>query len=388
MTPPLVPQTRFSALVALTFAMVSPAAADFVINDDLVVDGSTCTGFDCVNGEVFGDDTLRLKEAGLRVHFDDTSADATPGNDWGVEINGLLAGEMSYFGIVDRTAGVMPFAVEAGAPAASLHIDGNGDLGIGTSVPANDIHILSGLAPSIRFEQDGSGGSDPQTWRIFGSHLGFGVNDVIAGTTPFMTMSNAPQGSLVVDTSGNVGVGIGALTPASLLHVYSETGTARALIEEASTTQAAREMFRMQNNGGSYFTLANTASGRDWFFTHENNVGGRFIVTSSTNPSQGLFLAPDGNLSIGGTLTTGGGTCGGGCDRVFSDAYDLPSIAEHAEAMFTLGHLPNVGPTIENTPINVSDKLGRMLNELEHAHIYIAQLEARLAALEARPTNP
>ncbi|MEZ5716831.1 MAG: hypothetical protein R3D85_17770, partial [Paracoccaceae bacterium] len=27
------------------------------------------------------------------------------------------------------------------------------------------------------------------------------------------------------------------------------------------------------------------------------------------------------------------------------------------------------------TPINVTDKLGRMLNELEHAHLYIAQLE-------------
>jgi hypothetical protein len=139
----------------------------------------------------------------------------------------------------------------------------------------------------------------------------------------------------------------------------------------------------MQSDGGGYFTLKNTTSGRDWFFTHENNIGGRFIITSSTNPSQGLFLAPNGNMSIGGTLTTGGGTCGGGCDRVFSQDYDLPSIAEHAEAMWSLGHLPNVGPTPENAPINVSDKLGRMLNELEHAHIYIARQQEEISTLRA-----
>jgi hypothetical protein len=43
-----------------------------------------------------------------------------------------------------------------------------------------------------------------------------------------------------------------------------------------------------------------------------------------------------------------------------------------------------VGPTPEGAPFDVTDKLGRMLNELEHAHLYIAELERRNAALEAR----
>jgi hypothetical protein len=50
--------------------------------------------------------------------------------------------------------------------------------------------------------------------------------------------------------------------------------------------------------------------------------------------------------------------------------------------MWQKGHLPTVGPTPEDQPINVSDKLGRMLNELEKAHIYIDQLHRRLEALE------
>ena len=102
-------------------------------------------------------------------------------------------------------------------------------------------------------------------------------------------------------------------------------------------------------------------------------------------------LENDGALEITGAITTGGGTCGTGCDKVFQPDYDLPSIEEHAAEMWANGYLPNVGPTIENEPINVSDKLGRMLNELEKAHIYIDQVNAenkmlkeRLDALEAK----
>jgi hypothetical protein len=48
-------------------------AEDFVINDDMIIIGSLCVGFDCVNGEVFSFDTIRLKENNLRIKFDDTS---------------------------------------------------------------------------------------------------------------------------------------------------------------------------------------------------------------------------------------------------------------------------------------------------------------------------
>ena len=41
-----------------------PVANDQVIPDDLIVQGSTCTGFDCVDNESFGFDTLRLKDTG------------------------------------------------------------------------------------------------------------------------------------------------------------------------------------------------------------------------------------------------------------------------------------------------------------------------------------
>ncbi|MEZ5716056.1 MAG: hypothetical protein R3D85_13340 [Paracoccaceae bacterium] len=69
------------------------------------------------------------------------------------------------------------------------------------------------------------------------------------------------------------------------------------------------------------------------------------------------------------------------------------------------GFLPHVGPTPEGAPLNVSEKLGGMLNALEHAHVFIdrqrgeieaqrgeietlkhakASLETRLSLVEAR----
>lgn len=43
--------------------------ADQVIGDDLIVIGGACIGLDCVNGEVFGDDQLIIKENNTRIAF-------------------------------------------------------------------------------------------------------------------------------------------------------------------------------------------------------------------------------------------------------------------------------------------------------------------------------
>ncbi len=90
-----------------------------------------------------------------------------------------------------------------------------------------------------------------------------------------------------------------------------------------------------------------------------------------------FLMAPGGDVTLTGTLTTGGPTCGGGCDRVFEADYDLPSIEEHADQMWANKHLPAIGPTEPSKPVNLTDQYGNLLNELEKAHIYIAQLNER-----------
>src|SRR3979411_1841102 len=75
--------TRVLALMlGATLIASGKAMADFVIPDDLIVQGSACVGLDCVDGESFGFDTIRLKENNTRIKFDDTSTSpGFPNND-------------------------------------------------------------------------------------------------------------------------------------------------------------------------------------------------------------------------------------------------------------------------------------------------------------------
>ncbi|KXJ04362.1 hypothetical protein AC249_AIPGENE238, partial [Exaiptasia diaphana] len=87
---------------------------DFVIVDDLIVDGSGCIGFDCAGGEDFGFDTVRLKEHNLRIKFMDTSfAAGYPTNDWQLTANSSGRGGMDRFSIDDISSGLIPFTIEA-----------------------------------------------------------------------------------------------------------------------------------------------------------------------------------------------------------------------------------------------------------------------------------
>lgn len=92
--------------VLVGLAGLIAAHADQVINDDLSVNGLACVGFNCVDGETFGLDTLRLKENNVAIHFDDTSTTAgDPANDWRIQINDVDSGSNNFFAVVDATSG-------------------------------------------------------------------------------------------------------------------------------------------------------------------------------------------------------------------------------------------------------------------------------------------
>jgi hypothetical protein len=140
---------------------------DQVIPDDLIVQGSGCFGFDCVNNESFGFDTLRLKENNLRINFDDTSTSAGfANNDWSLVANDSASGGANKFSIEDITGAKTPFTILAGAPTNSLFVASNGKLGLRTATPGLDIHMMTGDTPAIRLEQTSGSGFTAQTWDI------------------------------------------------------------------------------------------------------------------------------------------------------------------------------------------------------------------------------
>lgn len=146
--------TRLPLLIAVASASFAlPAAADQVIADDLIVQGSECVGSDCVENESFGFDTLRLKGEVLQLQFTDTSTSVGfPTTDWQITINDDdLTGTTSHFSIEDLTAGTVPFTLEAGAPTGSLHVASDGAVGIGTSTPTAG--FVLDVAGSVRADE-------------------------------------------------------------------------------------------------------------------------------------------------------------------------------------------------------------------------------------------
>ena len=148
--------TMLLALFAAVILTALPAAAqsdlpesapsgpekDQVILDDLVVNGSACVGFDCVNNMNFDFDTFVLQENNLRILFNDTSTTAAfPANDWRLIANDSQNGGASYFSLEDATAVVRPVTVMAGAAQDSIFVDALGNVGLGTDAPADNVTI-------------------------------------------------------------------------------------------------------------------------------------------------------------------------------------------------------------------------------------------------------
>ncbi len=119
----------FAALVA-----AAPAAADVVVPDDQIVQGSVCAGPDCVNNESFGFDTIRLKGPSLRLAFNDTSSSpGFPTTDWALVANDADgSGSDSYFGFQDTTARTTPLRVLANAPTDTLRVEADGSVRLPT----------------------------------------------------------------------------------------------------------------------------------------------------------------------------------------------------------------------------------------------------------------
>jgi hypothetical protein len=268
-----------SSMLYLAFS--SSVLADQKIQDDLVVVGSICAGFDCVNGESFGFDTLRLKENNLRIKFQDTSGTGSfPTNDWQITINDSTNGGANYFAIEDIGAGRTPFTILAAAPNDSLYVGSNGNIGLGTSTPVVDMQIKSGNTPTVRLEQDGSSGFASQSWDIGGNESNFFIRDATNGSKlPFRIVPNAPNASIYIAADGDIG--FETTTPDGQFDVaHSSDANNHAFLISSSSDVGINidnglepnGLFDVQSTGASLFTVAS-----------DGNVGFGTATTSSAS---------------------------------------------------------------------------------------------------------
>lgn len=405
---------------------LEPVVQDQVIPDDLITQGSLCVGFDCVNNESFGFDTIRLKENNLRIHFDDTSTIAGySANDWRIVANDSASGGASKFSIEDSTGNKTPFTITGGAATNSIFVNSTGRVGFRTSTPILDLHISTSDTPAVRFEQNSSGGWTAQTWDIAGNESNFFVRDVTAGSRlPLRIRPGAPTSSIDISADGNTGFG-----------TSSPTDSARADFSDTEQLKA-----RIALTGQEFYQAGNTSTDGIAILLGVNRSGNRQIwfgdtaqlTQNSTNrvirfyPNNGEIsaIATDGSTVKNLILQNSGGSVGIGTsapssklhvnggdirvsggsfiddgvtlyapDYVFETDYPLMPLDRVAQFVRAERHLPNVpsAATIKSEGLNVSQFQMRLLEKVEELMLYVIaqheenkELAERIAQLEAK----
>ncbi|HSF38410.1 MAG TPA: hypothetical protein VLT87_01380 [Thermoanaerobaculia bacterium] len=440
---------RFAVLPTPSDSDLESSIEKQTINDDLTVTGrlvveeGACIGASCTLSDALVG--LRLKDTALRIYFDDVPDQLTNHHDWLIKVNDSIAGPGEYFSISDVEAGTTPFSIEGYAPHSALYVRSNGNLGLGTVTPAQDIHAISGNTPTIRLEQDGSASLSTRTWDLGASHSSFFVKDVTnSSAVPFRIAAGAPASSLEISSSGAVGVGTSSpasrfhffenadantiltvetpntgLSAAGVLRAKSDTaivnvgahGSGRTLSRFGQTLASWAEIMQLDGNGliigtlGSKPLILGTSSTNRVHITAAGSVGiGTTSPTSLLHVSGGDIRVQSGSfIDDGVTLNAP--------DYVFEPDYRLMPIEDLKEFVARERHLPNVpsAAEIKEKGLNLSQFQMRLLEKIEELALYTvtqheqiksqkaridelqgvnAKLDARLEALEREAEKP
>lgn len=191
----------------------------------------------------------------------------------------------------------------------------------------------------------------------------------------------------------NENVGIGTSSPQTKVHV---------LLSGTPFDPHPQTAMLFQNDGsandGVIFSLIGSDNGQINFGTQSNEFAGRIVYSFGqdamrffVNGSERARITSNGNLGIGTSSPAGALDVNGAIyqrggvvhpDYVFEEGYQLESIEEHATYMWEHKHLPAVGPGRYDEQgrsiIDIGANSAAMLEELEKAHIYIAQLSEEL----------
>jgi hypothetical protein len=337
-----------AAALALLIPAAPPARADQIVADNLMVQGNLCAG-DCVDGEVFPTEPLKIKGDSPVIRFEDMDT----GEVW------TIAGTSGFYAIGNATPGNFPTApvfIYSGAPDSALTIDGGGRVGLGTGTPAQPLHV----------KKD----QNANTFFLVQNALNeLNANAVVrtqADTAIQNFQSHASSRTLV-----RWGVGLGGWN-----EFLSVVGNGLA----------------MGTLGNAPFILGTSATARMTFDGDSNIIdfrgggqynGNSFLDASSRALKQDIRpLGPDAALETLAGLEPVTFACTGapGDPRVGFVAEDVPELVA-TPGRQTLSGLEIVAVL---TKVVKEQRQAIQAQRVEYQRA-IAELTARLAALEARP---
>ena len=380
----------------------SEAAFRQVFNEDLIVRGRQCVGLDCPNNPQFFDSEFLIMDPVARLTFDDTSNDPFPKNDWQLLTNDTFSGGIDKFSIKDCglsgpfCSGNEVFTVEAGAPPGALYVDSFGRMGLNTTMPLEELHIIGSRSPTVRLEQT----SPPHAWEIIANESAFFILDDISRSFPFIIQSGAARGTLVVGRTKN-SVGIGTESPQAKLHVRGEDATPfdgnhiRLRAENLSLTEISRTMVELVNHGGVAIYFEDTSSNLRW---QTLALGGEFFISRLGTGGTEFRLRDTGDLFLKGILTQGSDRNSKrdiepvDVENVLKRVADMPistwSYKTDAQGVRHLGPMAQdfhaaFGLGDDERSIATLDTSGVALAAVQALHARIEELKAELAEVRA-----
>ena len=218
-----------------------------------------------------------------------------------------ISGQIDGVPGVNDTPGRLVFYTTADGSASvteRMRIDSSGNVGIGTSSPASELHVKSSdNRAQISIENDVEQGAI----RMEGINPVDGNDNlqITASTSAsdraiyFTTSDSSPNGKMILDSSGNVGVGI--TTPTSKLEIY-DTGTFNARTSGINI-----------HRPGSYGQYASISfnSATTYFSSTYNGAGagsyGDFrwqAYDSTSTPVERMRIDSSGNVLVGKTSSS------------------------------------------------------------------------------------
>lgn len=282
----------------------------------------------------------------------------------------------------------------AGSTTTQLNLDGNGNVGIGTTTPAFPLEISSSQNSQLHFCVPAGG--------PYYTSLGFGYKQIgnntcaridlgfeslygnsnsylsfRTGQSPYAGNSDITQERMRINSEGNVG--IGTTTPGEKLDV-------------------AGRMRVQAGNGNAGIWLMDPGNSFDAAFWGIININ-HFGFYASALGNWGLNMNLDnGNVGIGIGANDAAyklDVCGtirskeirvetGWCDYVFANDYMLAPLREVETYIKENKHLPGVtaGNIIETEGLEVGKTSAQMIKKIEELTLYVIEQEKSIESLK------
>jgi hypothetical protein len=281
---------------------------------------------------------------------------------------------------------------------------GSRRLGVGTTVPAELLHVSDIDTPTIRLQQTATI-FPAQSWELRANELNFMLRDVTGNTSPFQVEAEAPGASLVIDTTGRIG--LGTSTPQGNIHV---NGLAtQDLFSGMGPDLASGPAFNFGYSGSSFGRGSGFFNVRPDAAAAAPNPSLRFatanvqrmIITSTGNVGIGT-LAPSHPLQLGsGAHVTAGGVWTNASSREGKTDVEALTTAEALAALagltpvkyavkadlaerhlgFIAEDVPDLVARPDRTSLSPMDLVALLTRVVQAQQQAIAEMAAELAAL-------